>query len=89
MPLTINPRRPFNDDQPNGLLESAKDYVLNNVWLAEALLEVLELLAALDKQNPGHSASFKLYSDANGTLYLDDQVITFGAVDEVVSEQHG
>lgn len=33
------PRRLLNDDKPDGYMESPKDYVLNNIWLAEALLD--------------------------------------------------
>lgn len=34
------PLRPFYDDEPTGYMESPQDYVLNNVWLAEKLLDL-------------------------------------------------
>lgn len=38
--LTYKPRRPLYDDDPDGYLESPNDYVRNNVWLAEKLLDL-------------------------------------------------
>jgi hypothetical protein len=37
--LHVNARRPFDDDQPDGYLESDKDYVRNNFEVAVALLD--------------------------------------------------
>ena len=36
------PRRPLNDHQLNGYLESDKDYVLNNIQIAVILLDALQ-----------------------------------------------
>lgn len=33
------PRRPLYDEEPDGYMESPNDYVRNNVWLAERLLD--------------------------------------------------
>lgn len=38
--LQHKPRRPLYDDKPEGYTESPNDYVLNNVWLAERLLDL-------------------------------------------------
>lgn len=35
----INPRRPLDDNKPNGYMESDRDFVLNNI---EACVEYLE-----------------------------------------------
>lgn len=37
--MIINPRRPYLDDRPDGLRESDKDYVLNNI---DACVELLD-----------------------------------------------
>lgn len=37
--MTYNPRRPLDDDAPDGYRESDRDYVLNNLELAVALLD--------------------------------------------------
>jgi hypothetical protein len=37
--MKIIPRRPLNDDEPNGYLESDRDFVLNNIDAAVELLE--------------------------------------------------
>lgn len=42
--VTISPRRPWDDEDPTGCLESDMDFVLNNLDAAVALLE-----AALNK----------------------------------------
>jgi len=34
-----NPRRPLDDDKPDGYMESDRDYLLNNRWIAVALLD--------------------------------------------------
>ena len=38
--LQHKPRRPLYDDEPEGYMGSPNDYVLNNVWLAERLLDL-------------------------------------------------
>jgi len=35
----IHPRRPLDDDNPDGYLESDQDFVLNNLEVAVELLE--------------------------------------------------
>jgi len=37
--IRINSRRPYDDDNPDGYLESDKDFVLNNI---DACLQFLE-----------------------------------------------
>lgn len=45
--MNFNPRRPFEDNRPDGLLESDMDFVRNNFELAVQLLEKLpEILDA-------------------------------------------
>lgn len=47
--MSYTPRRPLNDDGPDGYLESDRDYLLNNRLVAVALLDMLpELLEALN-----------------------------------------
>ena len=41
---TFSKRRPLNDDEPDGYLESDNDFVLNNFDLAIVILEQLEEL---------------------------------------------
>jgi hypothetical protein len=37
--MDIIPRRPLDDDNPDGYLESDQDFVLNNIEVAVELLE--------------------------------------------------
>lgn len=37
--MKVKPRRPLNDDKPNGYLESDKDFILNNLNEAVRVLE--------------------------------------------------
>lgn len=37
--MLIHPRRPLDDDNPDGYLESDQDFVLNNLEVAVELLE--------------------------------------------------
>lgn len=37
--MNLNKRRPYYEDQPDGYAQSDKDYVLNNLELAVALLD--------------------------------------------------
>lgn len=37
----FNPRRPYDDDQPDGMEESDRDYLSNNNDLAVALLDAV------------------------------------------------
>jgi hypothetical protein len=39
MDCTIYPRRPYDDEKPDGYMESDKDFVLNNLDAAVELLE--------------------------------------------------
>lgn len=41
--MILNPRRPLDADSPDGYAESDKDFVLNNLELAVALLEALSV----------------------------------------------
>ena len=39
----FQPRRPFDDDTPEGLLESDQDFVLNNLEICVQYLEQIQL----------------------------------------------
>lgn len=58
MPLKINSRRPLDDEQPDGYLESDNDFVNNNmeaaVWFLENHKRILtEMKAAKDFYRTG------------------------------------
>jgi len=62
--IKINPRRPFYDDQPEGYLESDKDFLLNNFEAAIELLE-RELAAQQCVQSDRACAWCKMAADPN------------------------
>jgi hypothetical protein len=53
--MKINPRRPFYDDQPNGMVESDQDFVNNNLEACVALLE-----AKINQVKPNYSGLEKM-----------------------------
>ena len=42
--MKVKPRRPLNDNDPNGYLESDFDFVMNNIELCVSLLTDLQLV---------------------------------------------
>ncbi len=51
--MIITPRRPLDDDKPNGYQESDKDYVLNNIAACVMLLD-RELQRTAISSEPEH-----------------------------------
>jgi hypothetical protein len=47
----FKPRRPYDDDQPDGYMESDRDFVENNFDLCMRLLEKLEKAYAKKKND--------------------------------------
>jgi hypothetical protein len=52
--LLVIPRRPYYDDKPDGYMEGDKDFVMNNIKAAVALLNAVldEQREERDHENP-------------------------------------
>lgn len=63
--MKINPRRPLDDDNPSGYLESDKDFVKNNFEACVAYLEQNDSLRATIKEAlEDDDRRFKAYGGA-------------------------
>ena len=54
MDCHIYPRRPYNDEKPDGYMESDKDFVLNNL---DAAVELLERELKIKGRSQNHETS--------------------------------
>lgn len=93
--MKLKPRRPLDDDAPDGYRESDQDYVLNNLDLAVALLDHFDVASVKrvwkdreDKYTPAIKANHPM--NAREDLYRgQSRWPIYNAALEAVSNRHG